>query len=746
MLLNDHMGPLLIEVPDPIGINDVVVNYKRSDKYEGITFDIVLDFDFLEQARVYIGRGFDYYGGPDCQIVVNVYEYEPNTYDWEFFSGGQIAFNKYDMAEDRVTVNIEQTGFQRNTLNLIDTDVNLETTTSINGNPLPVNTGVKTDILYHSKAILKGYDATPTDDTEFQQVDVMGEGYPTCITPGGCVRGFDVTAYGQVDLGDAILNEFGEGSIFNLPYGYSVDGVFPFYQARESGVIPEFIVRFRLKHTVTALLTGGDIDFCGSGSQNIPNKEVKAWFRHTDSEDNIITEEEFGVWTSNVGCGNTGAIGDFETKEYSDTEVPVSIGDKMYVFFTWRLFGNYEQNFGGSSGRVDYTFKVQADPDNTFVRFNQKTVFEDSTVKTCMIYEAVERCAQFYTNQVNCFRSSLLGRTDIMGPDGNPLYDVDGDYALIGITNGNNLRGRDKPIIATLQDLLDFIDSVACIGFGFETAETGQILRLEYRDYFYKKNVKILTLREVADVHLKIDTKRLYNQIEYGYSSKLDIGTVNAIDEICTLRRQIIPIINTKNKLQVATTMRVSGYQFEFQRRLIASTAESKLDDENFCAVMIRDGLTFRTKKDEGYAEITGVFDPGSGYNYDISPARNYRNWFKVVGSSLIRSFDKVTKFSYGEVNYTATTRKVSESVAVAENGNIDLSDIEPIMDYMAYSFVHPITRYEFGLIRANPFGYIEFTDLFGEVGGGFISPKGIEYNKEEGTAEFDLIRVFRKP
>jgi hypothetical protein len=190
--------------------------------------------------------------------------------------------------------------------------------------------------------------------------------------------------------------------------------------------------------------------------------------------------------------------------------------------------------------------------------------------------------------------------------------------------------------------------------------------------------------------------------------------------------------------------MKVSGYQFEYQRRLLGSTAESKLDDENFAAVMLRDGLTFKTKKDEGYDLITGIFDPGSGYNYDISPARNYKNWYKVVASSLLRSFDKVTKFSYGEVNYTATTRKVGEVDATVENGPANLTNVVPLVDYMVYTFVHPLTRDQMRLIRANPYGYIEFIDLFGKVGYGFISAKGIEYNKEDGKAEFDLIRVNR--
>ena len=513
-LLNEFKGQLIIETADPIGLNDMPLNIKRDAENEGVTYEVTLDFEFIEQGRTYVMEAFETCGGPDAEVFINVYEWNPNTYKWTIFTSGQLDFKKYDLSEDRVVVNIEQTGFQRRTLNLLEVDVNLETTVSQNGTTLPANTGVHNDVTYHSKAILKEYDARPTDDFEYQQIDVLGEGYPQCLTPGGCVRGFNQTAYGQIDFGEALANEL--DGVFQTPYGYSQDGAFPFYQAVEAGPM-DIDIQLRLKHSVEALITGGDIDFCGSDTSDIGNKEVFAWFRHTDSEDNIITETQFGQWTSNVGCGDGGKIGNFETKNYADTAVDIAIGDKLYVYFTFRIFGNYEQNFDGSAGRVDFTLKVQAEPDQTWLRMTQTTQTAESTVKTIMIYEAIERCCQYYTNQVDCFRSDLLGRTDILGPDGNPLYAQDGKYALIGITNGHFLRALSagKNIISSLRDLLDFVNSVACIGFGFETLPSGgQVLRLEKREYFYRKNQRILSLSGVANIHKKIDTKRIYNQIE----------------------------------------------------------------------------------------------------------------------------------------------------------------------------------------------------------------------------------------
>jgi hypothetical protein len=741
-LINEILGPLLIETADPIGINDVVFIIKRSDDFEGVIFEVDLDFEFIEQGLVYIATAFETAGGPDAEVFMNIYEYNPNTYKWELFRAGQISFTKYELTDTRVIVNADQTGFQRRTMNLMDTDVNMETLVSQNGNALPANTGIFADVTYHSKAILKELNASPPDDTEYLQTDVLGEGYPQCITPGGCVRGFNQTAYGQVDFSKAVISEL--QGVFQTPWGYSSDGAFPIYQAIEAGTM-RLDVSLRLKHTVIPFRTGGSIEFCGGAALDIPNKHVRAWFRHTDADDVIKDEYSFGEWMSNLGCGADGAVGEFETLTYSDYDLVIDIGDKLYIYFTWELVGNYEQENGAFAGRIDYGFTVQADLENTFIRMVQKTVAPVTQVKTVMIYEAIERCVQFYSDQIDCFRSTLLGRTDILGPDGLPLYEQDGDYSLIGITSGNNLRGRDKPVLENLQALLEFVNSIACIGFGFKIIDGKQYFVLERRAQFYDVNNKVLSLKNVPDVKVKIDTKRLYNLFQFGYEGKLDIGSVNAIDEINTPRSYRIPVVNTKSKLIASTKMRTSGYQIEFQRRLISSTEESKLDDETFSVVLLRDGDTFKTKKNEGYAEITGVFDPGSVYNIDITPRRNMENWLPFIASSLIRSFSKVITFSSGEVNYTASTRKVGELEPMFENGPVDLTNIIPITDYMTLSFSVPVTRDELALLRLNPEGYVEITDEYGKIGEGFISAKGIQYNKEDETADFDLMKKYRK-
>jgi len=285
---------------------------------------------------------------------------------------------------------------------------------------------------------------------------------------------------------------------------------------------------------------------------------------------------------------------------------------------------------------------------------------------------------------------------------------------------------------------------IACADFGFETDENGnRIFVLEKKDYFYNKNVRCISLGRVYDVRRSVIPTRFYNQIEIGYTAKIDVKQINSTDEFNTRRKWIIPIINTKQSLEVLTDVITSGYLIESQRRLLNTTEDGKYDDSNFAVTLLSDGEGgYVTKKDQGYEEINNVLFSDTGYNYDLSPARILKNWFKIIASSLIRSQNKTLKFSYGEVNYIMTSRKTGEVDVVAENGDFALT-VEPIWDNEEYRFTRKqISSDQIQLIKQNLNGYVEFQDRDDTKMQGFI--QSIDYDANEHTADFTLLKVYR--
>lgn len=753
-LINETVGNVILDQADPIDINALTRTIKRSEEHEGIVYEIVFDVEFIKLGRRFLQQCYETAGGIDAVVLVNIYRRDVNARRWKLYATGQVNFNRFEITEDKIIVNIEQTGVERRVLNLMETDLDIEAISSISGTALPdqeIN-----NIEFHSKAVLKEYEAFPSNGIEYEQPDVFSfhlnnTGANNIRRDGMAIASLDFQNESVMELEEIFTPNYtivdyaalGNGELTGNLTDYvdkltaDKNGRFEFYRAAEAGII-DIDIRLTIKPSAFSRNDGGDADVCGSGS--LGKLEVNAWLEKRNSNDDVVYVQRIGTQWDTPGCGTDERIGSFETKEVTKDNESVDIGDKYYVYMTYRIFsGDYQEpGLLDSEADIWHTFAVQADEENTWIRMVNKTSFTPSEVQTVFLYDAIERCVQYYTSQTDCFKSNLLGRTE-------RGYAEDGEGALIAITNGFWLRRmNEKSLFANLKDLIEFANSVFCVGFGFETVDGKQIFRLERREFFYDKTTTVISLGKVYDIKRRLANKKFYNQIEVGYSGKIDIGQVNAIDEFNTIRRYSIPILNTKNTLKVATTMRVSGYQIEAQRRFASSTKDSNLDDENFAVVLVRDGGTYKPKTNEGYAQILNVLDSETGYNYDISPGRIVKNWLKVIASSLIRSSNKIVKFAFGEVNYSMATRKFTETALTYENGDIDVSLIEPIVDNEIFEFSSPLTAEEMELIVANPYGVIEFEDRFGVKMEGFIADEGIEHDESNNKADFKLIRVYR--
>jgi hypothetical protein len=830
-LLNEFLGPLTIEEADPIGINEVTQTVKRSTDNEGVIYEVIFDIDFIKQGRNYLKEAFEKHGGIDAEVLVNMYEYDPNLRKWKLYANGKINYNKYDLYEDKVTVNIEQIGFQRRILNLLDTNIDIETTVSQNGSAIPPINSFQ--VPYHSKTIYKKSSGGPQDSNESPHQEVFPFNIPPDDDPpppnpitnpieyeAWLALGHpfsvekDAIMVGSMDTNKATFEELTDFFKVGFSYPQLEPGMgagskttaeyithltahkeerFEIYRATEAGKL-RAAIDINMRHAIEVLGSGGDTNYegayvCGIEHNKTANTEIIYWFEMRDKNDNILILEPI-TRAPTMPCGTT----DFPYVQasYTKEDVNIEVGYKIYVYHTIRVWGTFTMPIGFSTEILTHNFFVQASPREwddkskfdegerviysgkvwaslvgenighapvagehwefesdwvgvttpTQIFFENATVAPSTIVKTFLLHDVYLQCCRYLTNEIDCFASDLLGRTELG-------YAVDGEGAFIGWTNGGNLRAmEDKKVFTSIKELIDFTDAVFCVGFGFEIDSGRNLLRLEKRNFFYNKNTPILSLGKVYDIKKRLNQKMFYNEIEYGYQGKLDIGKVNAVDEFNTLRKAAIPIINTKNKYKISVKTRTSGYQIEHQRRLQFSTTDSKLDDENFAIVLIRDssiGSGFRTKQDEGYESIINVLDPHTGYNYDIAPARCLKNWYPFIGSMLIRSTNKKVKFSYGEVNYVMASKKIGETDYLHEDGEFDLSGIEPLFEPFMYEFKKELRRDSFQLIKTIPYGVIDFEDRQGNKFEAFISDKGVEHDSFKNMGDFELLHVYRK-
>lgn len=766
---NVKLGPYVV-TPDPIGINELEEIFKRDNEHQGIIHEIIIDLEFIKGARAYVKQAFEVAGGIDAVVYVSSYKYDEQNYTYKHNSTGKINFKRYKRNEEKISVNLEQTGVEHSVLNQLEIDVDLEAPIVLNdGTILP---GLQLDSpLYHSQIILKVNDFKPSTGDEYAFPDAMRFRF----TPGGerdrIVGGVMVvkvsTEAGTRALEQAFQYPASAIALPGQPLGFPamgdpINGLAPgelnqyvgFLSSPENlaARLPDQIaeeesdlevdIQYALKPSVIAY-GEGDVDLQGFGVDSDDDEkmgflEVKAWFEHRGADNSLKMFENFGTWNTE-GYGGFSREGEFETHSFARSNIHVLPGDKLYHYLTYRVYGRYEAPAGGlfaQEGAIGHEAIIQQDVANTHVRFKAATFAPASSVPTIFLHDAIERCCQFITGVQNCFHSPLLGRTELG-------YAEDGKGAMIGLTSGNKLRANGKHIIANLKDLLEFVNAAYCSGYGFEIIDGVRKFVVDKRQRFYNKDLRITNIGVVHPVEAELDASGYWSQVHFGYNYQIDIQQTNGAFEFNTFRKATIPIRNTKNILHIETKMRASGAEIEFQRRLAGTDIDSKLDDENFVVVLMRSATGFRTKASDGYEYIKNVAFSRTAYNVDISPMHMLNEWKEYIASCLIYSEDKILRVNYGELNYQMATKKPGED-ELAEDGVLDLTDVVPWFEPDKYNVHGVLNNTQKEQMRERLYGYVEFNDIYGNAFGGYIGTGGITVSQNEAT-EFDLIKVHRQ-
>jgi hypothetical protein len=699
-LQNTKYGQFTIEKNDPVGINELVLNIKRSNKNDGVFFEVIINLKFIKEAIPYIRNCFNNGGGIDALVLVTVYEYDPNSRIWEVYQQGKINFNMYNRNNDTIEVAIEQVTDQTLILNNFEADIDLENTVADDGTTISA-VGSKL-VNLHSNKILALYQRVGASNV------VYNTGPATMYVLFGTEEGGFVG---------------GDYSLFIDEINERITG-YPM-QVNTTSPVTERKYLFKMKDA-------------GSNTLAMHMRFAIIDLSSTNRDWNIQWKLAYGSLSAGYTTIDIGAnyihaaahiVSDIITvNETFDTLV----GDEVYIYGVVTMATGGAQNISFAVSSEDLPNALY------MMRLDSLTTFQESICKGVLLFEAVQQCLWYYTGGRAQLRSTLLGRTDLG-------YDEDGDASLILWTNGNQIRGlSDKKIFTSLDAIIKFLNSVFCVSYGFETEANVLYLRVERKEYFYDNATQISLLSGQFDFNENLKKDMFYKQVTYGYNVKIDLKQVNGKDAFNTLRKLTSPIANTKNPLDISTNINANGIQIEYMRRLVDATQDSPLNDQLFAIVVKRSGGDYVSKQDDGYDSITGVYDAASGYNYDISPSRMIRNWFKFLASTTIYSKSKIYKFASGEGNYEMVSTKTGEE-AIAENGDIDLTDEVPIFEPFEYILNDvPFNRSQVALTKATPFGYYSFRDKENVLRHGFIDGTGIDHDSNKGVAGISLLKAYK--
>jgi hypothetical protein len=394
------------------------------------------------------------------------------------------------------------------------------------------------------------------------------------------------------------------------------------------------------------------------------------------------------------------------------------------------------------------------------INFVTETVFTLQAVRVCpptdanvySINESLSRIVEAITDNCLKVKSDYYGRTD-----SQPYSSAeDGCGSLRVVTSGLKIRRAENPaFFASLKDKFEGLRGIDNIGMGIEAnpfIPGYDWLRIEPVEYFYQ-DVEILALPFVPEAEISIQEQLHFSTIKSGYQ-KWEVERVNGLDEPNSNREYRTGLSSVNNTIDVTSKLIAGSYAIETTRQQnFADTgaADTTYDNETFIICVERQAYSFIVEQGN-IDDAANVFSPQTLYNWRIRPFSNLMRWFKSIANSYANLSDTSSKlfFSSGTGNFLAEGQIAGaypacklENGVKAENRDlsrmdfVDLSDATPLWKPEYATLKYPLSVADYQVLKARPYGYISFQCGTGEWKKAYI--QDLKYRLNKGDADFAL-------
>lgn len=334
-----------------------------------------------------------------------------------------------------------------------------------------------------------------------------------------------------------------------------------------------------------------------------------------------------------------------------------------------------------------------------------------------LIWEVLLRLFQKISGRNDCFRSSILGRTD-----GEVFtYPEDGKWSFIGFSSEQLVRqgsSSNYGIKTSLEEIFEFLYNLDPVALGVEIINGSRFYVLEKIDYFHDTSEVIWTIENPSGPQYFTNPDFLYSQVLTGfrtYSSTQDVGNLGGfLYTSWTKRSYVTPMYNkTENSYIIRTNIIVDPYLIQIVKETpISESSASTLTNRIFAFWLKRkSGGGFKLDKD--YLS-SGFNNPSTIYNLKFLPARTLHNHLKLLSIITKKSFDyrqateigfpglTICQFEEGDGDVQISTQLAGESGSIQENEDKVHSGNEPIFlpDFLELEEI-PVSEEEIRNIRS---------------------------------------------
>ena len=716
-----------LEIEEPQGFADIVLNMKRDDIWHGIFFEAsTSDLAFYGAAAAYLKDKKETQGlKSDVTFkalqACGIYD-EPET-----ILEGKLDFGKYTESCGNtclVKIPVEQVGCLMTLRNRYDQKVDLDATTTFNKmSALQQYERLNFEMELPAKELQAAVDGS-----------VLDAGYTHDSDHNKFVGG-SIT-FTRADYENERYNSIDTGQLIGINNCESNNGGCP--------------------GPMTPQLLFEDIITCFGGLFSYSSR-YKGTLNLTGSGALLYVKHKILIWNA-----SSGAIFDVANIIYEDTIVDLTGSPGLTPYslsFDNTLSGTTTLNDGDGFYAV---LEIGLPNGNMHLNivYDKETTFTITATKICpttnsnvyAINETLSRTTEAITDNCLKVKSDYYGRTD-----SEPYTSTeDGCGGLRVLTSGLKIRRAENAAFFTsLKDLFDGLRGIDNIGMGIEDNHFipgFSWLRIEPVEYFYQ-DIEILALPFVPEAEIAIQEQLHYSNIKSGYQ-KWEVERVNGLDEPNSNREYRTGLSSVNNTIDVMSKLVAGSYPIEVTRQQsFADTgaADTTYDNETFIICVEREAYGFHVEQGN-IDNAANVFSPQTLYNWRIRPFSNLMRWFKSIANSYPNIFDTANKlfFTSGTGNYLAEgelggaypTCKLENGVK-AENRDlgkldfIDAADATPLWKPEYATLKYPLSVADYRELKASPYGYIAFQCGTGEWKKGYV--QNFRYRLNKGECDFIL-------
>jgi hypothetical protein len=444
-----------------------------------------------------------------------------------------------------------------------------------------------------------------------------------------------------------------------------------------------------------------------------------------------------------------GSSPDLEAHQDVPTDLQININDEITITLNEGDSLEFVIDLRALGSFVIINFICSFIPDIYSLTFTSNEYYDATTSPGIFPYALFEKFTEIYTGQTGRFYSEFFGYKEIG-------YAEDGEGAFKMLMTGKMLRGfplEDAQFVTSMKEMFEAFDCIYCLAGTIENIGGKERLRIEpYKDLL--NNEVVMKLGEMlAEVERKANDKMIFSEIAIGYKDR-EYEEVNGLFDFNGESNFITPLQLEGTKLDIVCKWITGDIAIELTRRkqyVDNPTIDWRLDKEIFivdCNILreyqngafVDIGFHLVPITNEGFDNITGIYEPLKAYNLNLSPKRNLLRWGWFISACLYAKSDAKIKFVKGPNNPNLITQKTGET-EIVEAADILVSDLDrPLFLPDKFTIAEAeLTQEQWDAINNNKGGLIEFQNkgirLFGRIA-------EITFAIDRKTANFELNRA----